>query len=236
MTISFVLNLNTETSNVYDDYLYMLYNNLGDEGQGSIHADLIESSLILSLAAGRTSHINQTELYLTIGLTDKGLDQWETIIVRIFQFINHLKTISNNDITEYYSKLKRSSSNLWQCKPEEPGYRNVETISLRMQNHKSTKWVSGDLIAEECDPNLFISIVNQLTPNNFFIMMQSKKFENLTDKTENISKAKYSIQDIEPSFIEKLFHLKKNEKLFTRKRSSLVDQPMILTWSSLVLK
>ena len=167
--------------------------------------------------AGSTTHINQTEFHIYLTLTDDGLIEWKTIVTRIFEYIKHIKKFSENQILEYYSNVKLDLSNKCECQQERSGLDNAESLSLQMQYKNPKQWVIGDLFSDhQFDYKLFMSIVEQFTPFNFYILLSSKRFTNLTDKTEPISGASYAIQELDVQFLNQLKHVADNNNLFTR--------------------
>jgi len=203
------------------DYVAWLLN---DKCEGSIYSTLKEKGYLCSICAYHSPIKCSTFswFYISIELTEKGLDNIEEVIQTVFQYISMLQR--NGASKEIYSQLQEISEQCFRYEePSEP-CDLVEDVVVNMQYYEEEDYLSGSSLLREYDANLIEEIQNCLIVDTVNISVQSKKYHNICKDIEPWFKAKYTVQDIPSKWIDKTKCVADNPNLYLPKQNPYISK------------
>lgn len=143
----------------------IICNILGDEGQGSLLAELKREHLAESLGCG-SSYVgpNNLTIYIEIGLTDEGLKQLNTVIERVFQTIAVLK---QKGIPKYlFDEIQRMDTLRYQYQPREDAFAYLAGLAPKLAHEDMETFPEQTKIIQKFDPEAIQAILEYMTPQN----------------------------------------------------------------------
>jgi len=178
-----------------------LSNLIGHEGKGSLLSELKSQLLVDSLSAGAQFDTNnQAMLMITMGLTELGLAQQESILKTVFSYFELLRSkgIQKTYFDEQAQMLKISFN--YQEKSEPIHLTSALAGALHKTN--ATKVLFEDYNLNKYAPELYLSYLNHLTPENMLVTISANNVEGST-KSEWYE-TPYNIEKYSDEFIHNL--------------------------------
>eukprot|EP01127_Copromyxa_protea_P010614 TRINITY_DN2597_c0_g1_i1.p1 TRINITY_DN2597_c0_g1~~TRINITY_DN2597_c0_g1_i1.p1 ORF type:complete len:920 (-),score=181.97 TRINITY_DN2597_c0_g1_i1:22-2781(-) len=186
---------------------------LGHEGEGSILALLKKLGLAQSLMAGVMEEgLDYSNFGVSIGLTEKGLENVNQVIVIIYQYI---KILQEKGIEEWiFEEEKVLKEITFKFLEESQAADYASTLAGWMHTYPREHILSGPYLFYEFDSALVNEVLKSLSPNNMNVTVTSKSFQGKTTQVEQWYKVNYNITDIDPAFIKELENVGDNNELF----------------------
>ncbi|KAJ3101736.1 Insulinase (Peptidase M16) [Phlyctochytrium planicorne] len=205
-----------------DSYLSHL---LGHEGKGSVLALLKGKGWANGLAA-YVSHagIGFDFFKVSVELTDEGMDNWEDIVVIVFQYILMLKRCG---VQEWiYDEVSAGMSVLGLMIPKcktmaQMTFRFQEKFSpsdftswasQNMQTYTKSDILSGYSLMEEFDESLIKGLLDHLSVDKFRVMLVSNFEGDAWEKAEWYG-TEYRVEDLPEDLLWRLREVEEHESL-----------------------
>ena len=198
-----------------------LANLVGHEGKGSLLSELKSQQLVDSLSAGAQFDTNNRAMFMiTMGLTEQGLAQQERILTTVFSYFELLlsKGIQKNYFDEQAQLLKISFN--YQEKSEPIHLTSALAGALHDTDVTNVLFESYDL--NTYDPELYLSYLNHLTPENMLVTISAKNVEG-NAKSEWFE-TPYNIVKYSNEFIYKLNNPKEIETLNVPEKNIFIPE------------
>ncbi|CDW84143.1 insulin-degrading enzyme [Stylonychia lemnae] len=153
---------------------------IGHEGPNSLLSQLIKEGLATSLQSSNSSRMDCIDQFsVSVGLTDKGEENYQRVVELVYQYINQLK---QSGIPKYvFDEKKRMYELSFEYKTKQSAISYAQTLAARMlkfiedEEFNDLLWRPHAL--EVFDPEELQRRMNLLTPQNSFVIFQSKKNE-----------------------------------------------------------
>lgn len=169
----------------------------GDEGEGSLLAELKKLHLAESLGCGSLKIGPGTQIfYLDADLTEKGVHDVDLVIEKIFQAIAGLK---KSGIPAYlFEDVQQIAKIKYRYKNREDMFNTVMEDAMRLPYESLQTYPIQSLIPQKFDRELIKELIGFLTPLNaeFFLVAPSVLTGVTPDITEKWLGAKYAIKAI----------------------------------------
>ncbi|CAG8443312.1 16769_t:CDS:10 [Funneliformis mosseae] len=169
---------------------------IGHEGVGSILSLLKRKGLANNLISGLNYEgVGFAIFEISIELTKFGLDNYEDVVVHIFQYIEMLRKIKELEDISFRFEEKSSPS------------RYSSTLSNMMQNPYPREWIlSGPYLIREYNPLLISELLDLLRPDNFFLELISQSFTGL-DQKEKWYGTEYKVEPLGDKLTQALINV-----------------------------
>lgn len=167
---------------------------LGSEMPGSPAHTFKALGWISSLNAGASpNHYgNYGELSITINLTDKGMQNRDTIIATTMQYIDLIKEKGVD--AKYYNEIKTALNNEFQFLEKTDEFSYAANLVNSMQDYPTNYAINAPYFFSEFDAQAIRDVLTQLTPETLRIWYISKD-EKVTNK-QHFYNGEYRIEDI----------------------------------------
>lgn len=166
-------------------------NLLGHEGEGSLHHALTQRGWITALAAYQQSMDPDTSMItVDISLTPDGRDHVPEISDLLFDYIEILRT--NPPEQWRYEEQARVAELSFRFQEERSAAATVRSLSPAFATYPARDVITQAYLMEEFDPELIMSYIEQLTPDN--VMMEIVGPDVDTDQVTEYFDVGYSIE------------------------------------------
>lgn len=179
---------------------YALGHLIGHEGKGSLLTLLKKEGLATGLSAGATSRKAYGRFTVTVQLTPKGLEEYETVIKRVFQYIRLLRSTGFQE--ELFEELRQIAEIDYQFQEKTDGTDLVIGYASLLHYVPMPLVETAPFLYDRYDPHHFDSILYRLTPENMLVTLVAKGLK--TDQIEPYFGAGYSYTEDSPGFIREL--------------------------------
>ncbi|ODV93679.1 hypothetical protein PACTADRAFT_51446 [Pachysolen tannophilus NRRL Y-2460] len=178
---------------------------IGHEGKGSLLYYFKEKGWANELSSGSMNiSKNYSVFAIEIDLTDKGLENYQEIILNIFQY---LKMLEKNKPQEWIFKELKDISNMnFKFKQKSSVSNTVSKLSNllnKVDDSLPYEFFLSQSILRKYDPKLIEEYGSYLNPENFKVLLVSPTFNDLPLR-EKWYGTEHSVEDIDSNFIEKL--------------------------------
>ncbi|MDK2597334.1 insulinase family protein [Pseudoalteromonas obscura] len=198
LNVEFIIENNMSDFAVKPNYFvsYLLSN----EMQGSPAQVLKEQGLISSLTANASpNHYgNYGALTIDVQLTDQGMQQRETIVATIMQYINLIKEQGVD--SKYFEEIRTSLNNQFRFLEKSDEFSYVSTLAANMQDYPLTHAINANYHFAQFDPNAVDRVLQQLNSNTMRVWYISK--DEPVDSNLHFYDGKYKVEPIGASEIE----------------------------------
>ncbi|MEM1283184.1 MAG: insulinase family protein, partial [Chlamydiota bacterium] len=175
---------------------------LGHEGEKSLLEQLKREGLAESLSCGSLPiGDNHKDLMLVIGLTDKGFHKVNTVIERVFQTINHLRS---KTIPPYlFDEMKKIQTQKYQYQPRQDVFHTLMQHGFIIHDESIDTYPIHSKIVQEYDQHAIEELLSFMTPSNaiFFLKAPQGTTDINADREEPWFKVRYSVEDIDDKLI-----------------------------------
>jgi len=205
---------------------------MGDEGDGSLLLHLKNLGLANFLSAGVQDTRYYSSCNVTVGLTPKGLEQWQTVLDLCFAYTRMLQT---SEFPRHVWEEMRTLSTLQQrysAKPE--GTQAAIDLANQTLEYGLELAEKVPYTFEEPDPALYKQLVDALQPKNAMVFLVAKGLE--TDQQEQYYGTEFSFSLQEGEAFERLLkpeipkdlHLPPPNPFVPKDVSLIPEQPVLL--------
>ncbi len=167
---------------------------LGDEGPGSLFAQLAERNWVTELVAGDSDGLgpNGDTFQLDMTLTAEGAEHTDEIVRACFAAI---ETLKSTPMPEHLAEETRALAELaFRFEPPEDASPLVTWVSERMVDFPVEHVLGLGLSQPVDDPTILAGLLDQLSIDRVRIIAEGKEVE--TDQTEPLYKVGYSIRPL----------------------------------------
>lgn len=170
---------------------------LGHEGKGSLLAALKHEKLAEDiLCSGSKMGPNNFEFALQISLTDAGVKDLDTVILRCFEAIANFK---KKGVQKYlFDEMKKMSTLSYQYQGRENAFEHILKEAQWSSEEDLATYPEQSLMIKEFDPKAVEELLSYLTPDNcVFDLIAPEKLTKITyDKKEEWLGVSYTIKPI----------------------------------------
>jgi insulysin len=183
---------------------------IGHEGDGSLFATLKSLGLVDGLSAGGyTISEGNAEFGIDIDLTEAGLENFEDILVYVFQYIKLLKESGPQEYV--FEELKEVGEVNFKFKQKSSPSATVSKLAKDLQKtFVPPEYILSKHVLRKYDPKLIAEYSDHLNADNLRITLISQKVE--TDLKEKWYGTDYSIADISDSLFQRISNVETNTK------------------------
>ena len=119
-------------------------------------------------------------MLVSIQLTDHGERHIDTIIRNVFQYIKMLQ--KNLPSESYFNELKLLTEQRFEVKEREQAISAAEQYVHALRCYEPHDILTGDYLISEYKPDLIMSLLSKLTPNNLRVTILTKNAKYLETK------------------------------------------------------
>jgi insulysin len=171
---------------------------LGHEGSESLLEQLKREGLADALACGGMNvGANHRDVYLQIGLTDKGFHKVNTVVERVFQAINNFR---NKQLPSYlFKEIQKIETLKYQYQPRQDVFMSLMNHGFTIHDEDISTYPIHTTIVQRYDPKSVEDLLNYLTPYHAIYYLKAPKgtTDVTYDREEPWFKVLYSVQDID---------------------------------------
>ena len=174
-------------------------NLLGHEGKGSLLSFLKSKGWVEALSAGAgDTDSNGAVLSISFELTAAGMQQLDTIIASVFQY---LRLIERNGIEQWiFHEQQQLAEAAFRFQEQgEPGS-YVQALASNLHDYPASDVLRGPYAMDTYDPALIRDYMTYLKPENMMVAVSAPGLE--TDAVDSWFDVPYRIARIEPQQIE----------------------------------
>uniref|UniRef100_K1PF88 Nardilysin n=1 Tax=Magallana gigas TaxID=29159 RepID=K1PF88_MAGGI len=180
---------------------------LGHEGEGSLLAYLKSRYFATEVESGHSYNgfelnTTATQFVVNLTLTDQGLDQFEEVLLAVFQYIHMLQ--AKGVQKRYFDEMKTIEETKFRFKEKGDPMDYVERVSENMQLFVPEDVLTGRDFLYEYDPELIAKCLANLRADNCCVFLSSKQLAEKCDRQDiKWIPVKYGVGDIKPEWRKK---------------------------------
>ena len=169
---------------------------LGHRGKGSLLSFLKSKGLahFVSSSHKKFQSARFSLMLLSIQMTDHGERHVDTIIKYVFQYINMLSTSLPSE--EFHKELRLLTVQRFETKEREQAVSSAEQYASALQRYEPCDVLTGDWLISDYKPDLIMSLVRRLTPDNLRVTILTKNAKYLETKVEPHYGTEYHVDRI----------------------------------------
>lgn len=195
---------------------------IGHEGPGSLLHFLKEKELATELSAGCDHVVHGTDFFIIdIELTEKGLAEYEQILINIFQY---LKMVEKTGPQKWiFEEMKDISVANFKFMPKSGASKTTSHLSSVMQRpYLPRERLLSVSLVRDFDPRQIEQFGTFLVPDNFRVNLTSQSFQGTLDHKEKWYGTEYSVTDISSELLEKLRNVDSNPELHIPSKNEFI--------------
>ncbi|EGV62059.1 metalloprotease [Yamadazyma tenuis] len=185
---------------------------IGHESRGSIYYHLNELGLISSLSCGSTKVCSGSALFvIECELTPKGLENYEDIVVNIFEYLKLIKSLSPQEWL--FDEIRKTNEINFRFKQKQNAAQTVSRMSNSLYKFASnipSKWMFNYTSKTKFNPDVITEFGNFLCLENLRLQVSAKTFSGFTKK-EKWYGTSYEYDDIDKKLIQRIQSCSLNE-------------------------
>tara|TARA_R110001583_G_scaffold5084_3_gene28055 strand:+ start:2632 stop:5439 length:2808 start_codon:yes stop_codon:yes gene_type:complete len=223
------LSLNFPVPPIKDYYdrkpLHYLSALIGHEGEGSLLAELKRLGWASSLSAGPGFVYDDTSaLSINIHLTPQGMQQYQQILLLVFQQLERIKLQGIKQ--QRFDEEKQLSEIAFRFRePSKPVY-EVLKLASKLREYPTRELLHGDYLYQKFDPKLIQAYLNYLRPDNMLLTLTAADLE--TDQTDPYYQAQYRLQPVSAELQAQLAQAGLNPALRLPEANPFIPQDLSL--------
>ncbi|KAL5371833.1 hypothetical protein DPSP01_013961 [Paraphaeosphaeria sporulosa] len=177
---------------------------IGQEGSGSILAYLRARGWGNGLIAGASTLCPGSSIfYINVNLTEDGLEQWEEIVMIIFQYIAMIREVPPQEW--FVNEQIRITGMGFRFEGKQPPITTtVEHASYMQKPYDRKEILSGPSVIKKFDKELIGEAMEYLRPDNFRVMIVSQNFPGDWPEQEKWYGTKYKSEKIPQAFMDQV--------------------------------
>ncbi|MEC7838527.1 MAG: insulinase family protein [Chlamydiota bacterium] len=177
---------------------------IGHEGEESLLAQLKRENLAYSLSCGASnSGAINSDMYIEIGLTDKGFHEYLTVAERVFQALNNFKA---KGLPKYlFDEVQASQKLKYQYRAREDVFTSLMKHGMTINDESIETYPEYTKIVQEYAPEKVQDLLAYLTPQNaVFLLKAPSGTSNFTpDTMEKWLEVPYSTHSFSDGTLER---------------------------------
>lgn len=180
---------------------------LGHEGRGSLisalkHKGYATEIECQSALGGLDSGTNFTRFLLDITLSDTGLEDYREVIKLVFQYIQMMR--NKLPCERIFNEMKTMRDIDFDYSENDDPFETVEDLVENMTLFPPENYLNGPEQIFEYKPDLIMDVVNSLTPDRMFVVLQSPTFKGICTEVEKWNRGSYFEGNFDTDFIDML--------------------------------
>lgn len=189
---------------------------LGHESKGSLLYFLKSKNWVNELSAGNMKVCQGSSLFMVeLELTPEGLDNWESIVVHLFEYLKMAKDIEPQQWL--WKEISDMSKIDFRFRQKAGTSSTVSKISNNLYKFTADYHIPPEnlldyTILRDFEPEEIKKYGESLSPSNFRLNLTSQLLDNFTEK-EKWYGTEYSFDDIPSELMQKIKSVARNEKL-----------------------
>ncbi len=184
---------------------------LGQEGENSLPQLLKKEKIAESVRISCDRFSKQSVFFtIDIALTDYGLTQVDTAILRVFQAIARLK--KEGFPAHFYDEVRTMAKLNYQYQSRNDAFNTIMTIASDMPYEDLASYPVKSVIPTKYDPAFIGAFVDTLKAENciYFVLADPVKTGIVTDQKEKWMNAEYAIKQVSRSRLAAWDHIEPN--------------------------
>ncbi|RWS24697.1 Insulin-degrading enzyme-like protein [Leptotrombidium deliense] len=182
---------------------------VGHEGKGSLLSYLKQLKLCTSLVAGSRSHSGFGFFNISVELTESGILRPNKVVEAIFGYLLLLK--EKHPEQWIFEELKNVNAIRFKFMEKLSPIDAVRRASNTMQDYPLDEVMSANILLDEFRPDVIEDLLKMFKPENCRVTIVGKIFEKEADQCEKWYGAKYTVSDMDASFLQQLQNVKTPE-------------------------
>lgn len=167
---------------------------LGHEGEGSLLSILKADGLADSLGAGAgLSYRGGALMSISIGLTQRGFEQRDLVLSKLFQAIELVRAEGPNK--DLYEEQGHLGAQAFRFREQVAPAGYARGLSSSMQYYQAGDVLRGDYIMDDYRPDLLAELLDHMRPGNVFVVDVAKGLQ--TDRNSSFYNTPYRVQSID---------------------------------------
>lgn len=176
---------------------------IGHEGVGSILSLLKARGWANGLSAGLDQECTGFASFgVSIDLTPKGLENYENIVVIIYEYIELMKAASDSTWKTVFEECRDVAAMNFRFKGKESPFRYCSNLAQRLQKYKPGDVLEGPWRYARLDLDVLRSkFLSSLVPQRMRVHLVSKTFEGKTELKEKWYETAYNCRALDAKFV-----------------------------------
>ncbi|KAL2005516.1 hypothetical protein VTN00DRAFT_2727 [Thermoascus crustaceus] len=203
------------------------------KGRGSILVYIKAKGWAKKISASRiTICPGCTFFTVSVGLTEKGTEQYHEVVKVIFHYIAMIKERPPEQWI--FDKIERQAEAKFRCQKKSSASDFTLDLASRMQRALPRKWLlSGDRLWRKFEPDAIKEAMSYLRADNFRIMVASPGYPGNWDSREERCGTKYKAQKIPEDFLSDIHKVLESS---SKERISDLHMPHKTPFSKLAVR
>jgi insulysin len=206
---------------------------LGQEGENSLPQLLKKEKIAESVRISCDRFSKQSVFFtIDIALTDYGLTQVDTAILRVFQAIARLK--KEGFSAHFYDEVQTMAKLNYQYQSRNDAFNTIMTIASDMPYEDLSSYPEKSVIPTKYDPAFIQSFVDTLKADTciYFVLANPTKTGVITDQKEKWMNAEYTIKQVSRSRLAAWDHIEPNPAIQLPPQNAYLPKQLLLEPSS----
>ncbi len=206
---------------------------LGQEGENSLPQLLKKEKIAESVRISCDRFSKQSVFFtIDIALTDYGLTQVDTAILRVFQSIARLK--KEGFPAHFYDEVQTMAKLNYQYQSRNDAFNTIMTIASDMPYEDLTSYPEKSVIPTKYDPAFIQAFIDTLKAENcvYFVLADPAKTGIMTDQKEKWMNAEYTIKQVSRSRLAAWDHIEPNPAILLPPQNPYLPKQIVLESSS----
>ncbi|EED35297.1 peptidase M16 domain protein [Luminiphilus syltensis NOR5-1B] len=166
---------------------------LGDEGPGSLLSYFKSADLAESVGAGAgIKWRGGSMFYVSVGLTEKGVEEWQTIVSSVFAYIDLINAAGPE--AWRFEQQRQLAESRFRFREDMPASQYVTGLSEAMHYYAAEDVLSGPVLLETYQPELIEQALSYLNPDNMVAWLSAPGVE--TDQTSEFYGVDYAVSPL----------------------------------------
>ncbi|MGH1439571.1 MAG: insulinase family protein [Cellvibrionaceae bacterium] len=172
---------------------------IGHEGKGSLLSLLKQRGLAESLSAGgRDKNDGTGAFYISVQLTQKGVEEREQVRALIFYVIEQIK---NRGVEQWrYEEKQLLSQIAFRFRENASAISTVRGLASNLHQYPAVDVINGDYLLERYDAELIKQFLTFLSPANVYVTSTFPEAE--TDQRSQYYQTPYRVQKLSADILE----------------------------------
>lgn len=208
-----------------DKPFHYLSNLIGHEGKGSLFSSLKSQGLVESLSAGTGIDTGSEATFnLSYRLTQKGLNQWESVVESTFDYLDLVKEKGINPL--YFNEQKKMLELAFEFKEKSEAIHYVSSLASVLQEVETKDILQANYLMESFDPATYKALLQFLNPNNVQISLMAKGLE--TDQKTDRYETPYSYSKISTALINAFLDTNISKELYLPEPNDFIPESIAM--------
>ncbi|MEH6471914.1 MAG: insulinase family protein [Halopseudomonas sp.] len=196
---------------------------IGHEGEGSLLAELKRRGWANNLSAGPGFNYQDTaSLSVNISLTPQGLEQYQEVVVLLFQQVERIRQQGIQQ--RRFDEEKQLSEIAFRFRePSKPVY-EVLQLASKLREYPTSELLHGDYLYQQFDAKLIQAYLNYVRPDNMLLTLTAANLD--TDQTDPYYQTQYRFQPLPATLQDQLAMVELNPLLTIPAANPFIPQDL----------